>query len=49
MDNSVSSNFVSWGIDNEVSDFVNHFTLQNKDVSLKANNNLSGAQKELML
>ena len=37
MGSSVSSNFASWGIDNEVSDFVNHFGLQNKDVSLQAN------------
>ena len=46
---SVLSNFASWGIDNKVSDFVNLFGLQNKDVSLQANKNLSGAQKELML
>ena len=49
MGSSVSSNFASWGIDNEVSDFVNRFILQNKDISIQANKNLSGAQKELML
>ena len=27
MGSSVSSNFASWGVDSEVSDFVNHFRL----------------------
>ena len=49
MGSSVSSNFLSWGIDNEVSDFLNHFRLQNNDVSLQANIDMSGAQTELML
>ena len=49
MDSSVSSNFASWGIDNEVSDFAHHFGLQSRDISLQANKNLSGSQKELML
>ena len=49
MGSSVSSNFASWGIDNEVSDFANHFGLQNRDVCLQSNKNLSRAQKELML
>ena len=45
---SVSNNFAKWGIDDGVSGFVNQFELQGREVSLQANKNLSGAEKELM-
>ena len=48
MGSSVLDIFARWGIDNKVSDFVNHFGLQNKDCSLLENKNISESQKELM-
>ena len=49
MGSSVSNNFASWGVGSKVSDFVNYFRFQNRDVSLQANKNLSGANEEVML
>ena len=49
MGSSVSRNFADWGMEDQVSSIARHFGLQSKDVSLQANSNLSGAQKELML
>ena len=48
LNSSISNNFESWGIDSGHANVVHYFWLHNRDVVLQSNQNLHGAQKEVM-